>query len=81
MEDILGLEDDIVRNGKSYHDVMRIFSGDTPARQLEAGQQCGGNYVHVIKSKNYVSPKSSRHILRCTTIPLMATIPVGRPNL
>lgn len=31
-------------NGKQYKDMMRLFTGDTPARQLEAGQQCGGKY-------------------------------------
>ena len=28
-----------------YQDVMRLFEGDSPARQFEDGQQKGGNYV------------------------------------
>ena len=31
--------------GIPYEDVMRLFKGDSPARQFEADQQKGGNYV------------------------------------
>lgn len=33
-----------LQDGTEYTDTMRFFSGDTPARQLEAGQQCGGTF-------------------------------------
>ena len=29
-------------NGTEYKDILQYFSGDTPARSLECGQQCGG---------------------------------------
>ena len=31
-------------NGVLINDVMRIFKGDDPAAQLEAGHQKGGDY-------------------------------------
>lgn len=34
-------------DGVPYTDVMRYFSGDSPARQLESGQQCGGKNVQL----------------------------------
>lgn len=46
LEDIQELEEPITKDGKTYVDKMRLFSGDTPARQLEAGQQCGGRVLH-----------------------------------
>ena len=41
------------------YDILRVFSGDGPARQFEAGQQYGGNYgcicgVHCKDHLNYV---------------------------
>lgn len=42
VEDLMELQDPILVKGKPYVDVLRFFSGDTPARQLESGQQCGG---------------------------------------
>lgn len=43
--DILLLEEDIETSTQiTVKDVMRIFKGDSPARQFEAGQQKGGNY-------------------------------------
>lgn len=41
-EDIEQLIEDLTIDGEVYYDAMRLFSGDTPARQLEAGHQCGG---------------------------------------
>lgn len=36
-----------------FHDQLRLFTGDTPARQLECGQQCGGmlKYKSIVLSK------------------------------
>ena len=42
--DILNLKDDVEHNGKSVHDIARIFKGDNPACQLEAGHQKNGDY-------------------------------------
>ena len=42
LEDISTLSHALDIDGQIYHDKMRFFSGDTPARQLESGQQCGG---------------------------------------
>ena len=45
IKDIMKLTDPILtRAGIPIHDVTRIFKGDDPAAQLEAGQQKGGNY-------------------------------------
>lgn len=42
IEDLVDLDERITVNNQEYTDVLRFFSGDTPARQLESGQQCGG---------------------------------------
>ena len=42
-EDLKELEKPVtLPDGTEYKDVLRFFSGDGPARQLEAGQQGGG---------------------------------------
>ena len=43
--DILQLNQEVITgDGIPIKDVMRVFKGDNPAVQLEAGQQKGGNY-------------------------------------
>ena len=42
LEDLDELSEPLKMNNTTYIDKLRIFSGDTPARQLESGQQCGG---------------------------------------
>jgi len=43
LEDLRELEEKISsKDGRTFTDKLRFFSGDSPARQLEAGQQCGG---------------------------------------
>lgn len=44
-------------NNIQLYDVLRVFSGDNPARQFEAGQQRGGNYSCIcgISSKNHIN--------------------------
>ena len=37
------MKDDVEHNGKHVHDIARIFKGDNPACQLEAGQQKNGD--------------------------------------
>ena len=44
LEDIEDLALKLDVDGKKYRDILRFFSGDTPARQLEAGHQCGGRF-------------------------------------
>ena len=44
LEDIEDLAWKLDVDGKKYRDILRFFSGDTPARQLEAGNQCGGRF-------------------------------------
>ena len=45
MDDIRELKEGIVaENGTVIHDIIRVFKGDKPASQLEAGQQKGGDY-------------------------------------
>ena len=44
LDDILNLKDGVEHNGKNVHDIARIFKGDNPACQLEAGHQKNGNY-------------------------------------
>lgn len=48
LEDIKGLEQPISFQGKDYTDRMRFFSGDSPARALEAGHQCNGKSILLI---------------------------------
>ena len=43
LDDILNLKDDAEHNGKSVHDLARIFKGDNLACQLEAGHQKNGD--------------------------------------
>lgn len=42
LEDVVELDTHLSVQGLEYKDHLRFFSGDTPARQMEAGQQCGG---------------------------------------
>ena len=44
LDDILNLKDDVEYNGAKVHDIARIFKGDYPACQLEAGHQKNGDY-------------------------------------
>ena len=45
VEDLLEINTSITSsNGVLINDVMRIFKGDDPAAQLEAGHQKGGDY-------------------------------------
>lgn len=46
MNDILRLTNSttVTENGIRIHDKLRVFVGDNPARQFEAGHQRGGNY-------------------------------------
>ena len=44
LDDILNLKDDVEYNGRKVHDIARIFKGDNPACQLEAGHQKNGDY-------------------------------------
>ena len=46
LEDILKLQEQIsTESGIIVKDILRIFKGDKPACQLEAGQQKGGDYL------------------------------------
>lgn len=45
IEDIKELDEPLAVEGVVYKDVLRYFSGDSPARQLEGGQQCGGTKI------------------------------------
>lgn len=56
-EDIEQLKGPILVNGVEYKMKFRIFSGDNPARQFEAGQQRGGHYTCIcgIQSKNHMN--------------------------
>ena len=44
IEDILAVNKEVVIDGIKFKDVVRIFKGDNPAAQLEAGHQKGGNF-------------------------------------
>lgn len=44
LTDIQDLENGTMVENIRYKDILRVFSGDGPARQLEAGQKRGGNY-------------------------------------
>ena len=44
LDDILNLKDDVEYNGRKVHDIARIFKGDNPACQLEAGHQKNGDF-------------------------------------
>ena len=44
LEDLFELSKDLIIDDIKIHDRMRIFHGDGPAAQLEAGQQKGGHY-------------------------------------
>lgn len=44
IEDLKQLVEPVEIGGVPIFDVMRVFSGDGPARQFEAGQQRGGNF-------------------------------------
>lgn len=48
-------------NGIQFKDIIRIFKGDNPAAQLEAGQQKGGNYFCVACKINAFKSKSIFH--------------------
>ena len=57
MEDIEELKKPLeIDNGVEIYDIMRLFKGDGPSCQVEAGQQKGGNYfcwicgIHCISS-------------------------------
>ena len=46
IKDIHNMTEKIVSpNGTPYQDVMGLFEGDSPARQFEADQLKGGNYI------------------------------------
>lgn len=44
VKDLKQLVESVEIGGVPIVDVMRVFSGDGPARQFEAGQQRGGNF-------------------------------------
>lgn len=44
LEDINSLHQPTYFKGTAIYDVLRVFSGDGPARQFEAGHQRGGNF-------------------------------------
>lgn len=44
LEDINSIHLPTYHQGTAIHDVLRVFSGDGPARQFEAGHQRGGHY-------------------------------------
>jgi hypothetical protein len=44
LEDLRTIEQPTEQNGIEIYDRVRVFSGDGPARQFEAGQQRGGHY-------------------------------------
>ena len=44
MEDILSLKKIKTKNGILIEDIIRVFKGDAPASQFEAGHQKGGNF-------------------------------------
>ena len=44
LEDIESLSFPTIHNGIQIYDKLRVFSGDGPARQFEAGHQRGGNF-------------------------------------
>ena len=44
LDDLLNLNEDIEYNNKQILDTVRAFKGDSPACQLEAGQQKNGDY-------------------------------------
>ena len=57
----------ITPSGIKIYDVLRIFTGDNPARQFESGQQRGGNYsclcgIHVNDHKNLACAFTNRTI-------------------
>ena len=50
MNDILNLNENLaLPSGITIHDVFRFFKGNAPARQFDAGNQKGGNYVCLSK--------------------------------
>ena len=44
LKDLNEISNPIQNHGILLYDVMRLFSGDGPARQFEAGQQRGGHF-------------------------------------
>ena len=57
-DDLQSLETPTISNCKTeIHDILRIFTGDNPARQFEAGHKRGGNYTCLcgIMAKNHMS--------------------------
>ena len=44
LEDLNSLHHPTYHHGTAIYDVLRVFSGDGPARQFEAGHQRGGNF-------------------------------------
>lgn len=53
--DIQEIHNPTLLNGVQIYDKVRVFSGDGPARQFEAGQQRGGHYSAVcveLRSQN-----------------------------
>ena len=60
MEDIEELKKPLeIDNGVEIYDIMRLFKGDGPSCQVEAGQQKGGNYfcwicrIHCVSSHDF----------------------------
>ena len=60
MEDIEELKKPLeIDNGVEIYDIMRLFKGDGPSCQVEAGQQKGGHYfcwicgIHCISSHDF----------------------------
>ena len=44
LEDLNSLHHQTYHHDTAIYDVLRVFSGDGPARQFEAGHQRGGNF-------------------------------------
>ena len=69
LEDIFELKNTIeLPDGINIKDIMRMFKGDSPARQFEAGQQKGGNYfcvccaIHSNLTSDFAYAHSQEHI-------------------
>ncbi|CAG2222039.1 unnamed protein product [Mytilus edulis] len=57
LDDILTLNEPSLLKREEFSDIVRVFSGDNPARQFKAGQQRGGNYSCLcgVHSKNHIN--------------------------
>ncbi|CAG2187203.1 unnamed protein product [Mytilus edulis] len=57
LDDILTLNEPSLLKREEFSDIVRVFSGDNPARQFKAGQQRGGNYSRLcgVHSKNHIN--------------------------